>query len=176
MPPWPCLLPGIAVAVAPLRNLTGDPDRQYLVDAFTDDLLTDLLNHGRWLLSVRVANERGRLGNPPPAAEPKSDYVITGSAQHSSRGTLRVNLQITDSAGNAYGWAGRYEFSPKGLAPNQTKITRRISREIQVLLLREASRRAVIGSGAGPEVNECLSRAAIALAGRIASEPTAEAQ
>src|SRR6516165_8142970 len=40
---WPCLLSSIAVAVAPLRNLTGDPEQQYLVEAFTDDLVTDLL-------------------------------------------------------------------------------------------------------------------------------------
>jgi len=42
---WPCLLSNIAVAVAPLRNLTGDPEQQYLVEAFTDDLVTDLLRH-----------------------------------------------------------------------------------------------------------------------------------
>ena len=29
--------------------LTGDPDQQYLVEAFTDDLVTDLLRHGRGL-------------------------------------------------------------------------------------------------------------------------------
>src|SRR5712671_6569429 len=37
---WPCSLPSISVAVAPRRNLTGDPDRQYLVEAFTDALAT----------------------------------------------------------------------------------------------------------------------------------------
>ncbi|HEX7199449.1 MAG TPA: BTAD domain-containing putative transcriptional regulator, partial [Dongiaceae bacterium] len=46
---WPCLLSSIGVAVAPLRNLTGDPEQQYLVEAFTDDLVTDLLRHGRGL-------------------------------------------------------------------------------------------------------------------------------
>jgi DNA-binding SARP family transcriptional activator len=48
-PQWPCLFPRIAVAVAPLRNLTGDADQQNLVEAFTDDLVTDLLRHGRGL-------------------------------------------------------------------------------------------------------------------------------
>src|SRR5205807_2308451 len=43
LPLWPCLLPSIAVAVAPLRNLTGDSGQQYLVEAFTDDLVTDLM-------------------------------------------------------------------------------------------------------------------------------------
>jgi len=65
MPSWPCLLPSIAVAVTPLRDLTGDPDRRYLVDAFADDLLTDLLNHGRRLSFVRIADERRHVGDFP---------------------------------------------------------------------------------------------------------------
>ena len=60
---WPCLLSSIAVAVAPLRNLTGDPEQQYLVEAFTDDLVTDLLRHGRGLSLKPIADERGILGN-----------------------------------------------------------------------------------------------------------------
>ena len=57
-------------------------------------------------------------------------------------GMLRVNMRITDAATTEYLWAGRHEFRPEELAPIQTKITRRISRELHVLLLQEASRRA----------------------------------
>jgi hypothetical protein len=35
--------------VAPLRNLTGDPE--HLVEAFTDDLVTDLMRHSRGLFA-----------------------------------------------------------------------------------------------------------------------------
>jgi adenylate cyclase len=164
------------VAVAPVRNLTGDPDRQYLVDAFTDDLVTDLVQDGRGRSLVRIAGERRYLGNLPRAAEPEIDFVMTGSAQHGSPGTLRINLQITDAAGAAHGWAGRYEFSPEELASIRTKITGRVSRELQILVLQEASRRVGIGSDVGPEVNECLSRAAAALGGVMRAELSAEAQ
>ena len=57
---------------------------------------------------------------------------------------LRVNMRITDAATAEYLWAGRHEFKPEDLAPIQTKITRRISRELHVLLLQEASRRAAV--------------------------------
>src|SRR6516164_4103267 len=53
---WPCLLSSIGVAVAPLRNLTGDPEQQYLVEAFTDDLVTDLMRHGRGLSLKPIAD------------------------------------------------------------------------------------------------------------------------
>jgi TolB-like protein/Tfp pilus assembly protein PilF len=169
-------LPSISVAVAPLRNLTGDPDRQYLVEAFTDDLVTDLLRHGRALSLKPLEEERAALGNGTRTSERGFDYVVTGSAQSSAPGLLRVNMRITDAATSEYLWAGRHEFKPEDLAPIQTRITRRISRELHVLLLQAASRRAFIASGMDIGIAECLSEASAALRGRITPELTAEAQ
>jgi len=173
---WPCLLSSIGVAVAPLRNLTGDPEQQYLVEAFTDDLVTDLLRHGRGLSLKPIADERGILGNLPGDAERGFEYVVTGSAQRSSPGMLRVNMRITDAATAEYLWAGRHEFRPEDLAPIQTKITRRISRELHVLLLQEASRRASVTTDAQLGINECLARAQATLKGELRAELSAQAQ
>ena len=156
--------------------MTGDPEQQYLVEAFTDDLVTDLLRHGRGLSLKPMADERGGLGNPPREAERGFEYVVTGSAQRSSPGMLRVNMRIADAATAEYLWAGRHEFRPEDLAPVQTKITRRISRELHVLLLQEASRRASVSAAAALGVNECLCRAKTALSGEMRAEHTAEAQ
>lgn len=174
-PQWPCLLSSIAVAVAPLRNLTGDPDRQYLVEAFTDDLVTDLLQH-RGLSLKPMAEERGALGNLSGASDHGFEYAVTGSAQSSSPGTLRVNMRITDAATAEYLWAGRHEFRPEDLPLVQTKITRRISRELHILVLQRASRRALATTGGALGVNECLARATIALRGEYRAEVSAEAQ
>src|SRR5205085_2373917 len=119
-PRWPCLLPNISVAVAPVRNLTGDPDQQYLVEAFTDDLVTDLLRHGRGLSLRPMADERVATGNGSRMPERTYDYVVTGSAQTSAPGLLRVNMRITDATTSEYLWAGRHEFKPEELAPIQT--------------------------------------------------------
>ena len=173
---WPCLLPNISVAVASLRNLTGDPGQQYLVDAFTDDLVTDLLRHGRALSLKPLEDERAALGNGAAASERGFDYVVTGSAQSSAPGLLRVNMRIIDAATSEYLWAGRHEFKPEDLAPIQTRITRRISRELHVLLLQAASRRAFLASGMDVEMAECLSEGLAALKGRVTPELTAEAQ
>ena len=177
-PQWPCLLPSIAVAVAPMRNLTGDPDRQRLVDAFTDDLVTDLLRQGRGLSLKPLNGEQSTIGKlaRPPASEREYDYVVTGSAQCGNRETLRVNMRIVDAATSEYVWAGRHEFRPEELAPIQTKITRRISRELHVLLLQAASRRAFFDAGMEHGVSESLSRAASALQQGMRAELSAEAQ
>jgi DNA-binding SARP family transcriptional activator/TolB-like protein len=175
-PRWPCLLPNIAVAVAPVRNLTGDPDQQYLVEAFTDDLVTDLLRHGRGLSLKPFADERNGGGNGSRMSERAYDYVVTGSAQSSAPGLLRVNMRITDATTSEFLWAGRHEFKPEELAPIQTRITRRISRELHVLLLQAASRRALASSDVDRGIAECLSEASNALRGKVTPELTAEAQ
>ncbi len=175
-PRWPCLLPNIAVAVAPMRNLTGDPDQQYLVEAFTDDLVTDLLRHGRGLSLKPLGDDRGPADNGNRTSERGYDYIVTGSAQTSAPGLLRVNMRITDAATSEYLWAGRHEFKPEDLAPIQTRITRRISRELHVLLLQAASRRALATSGLDLGITECLSEASSALKGKVTPELTAEAQ
>jgi DNA-binding SARP family transcriptional activator/TolB-like protein len=175
-PRWPCLLPNIAVAVAPVRNLTGDPAQNYLVEAFTDDLVTDLLRHGRGLSLRPLRDEHSTSSNGNGSAERGFDYIVTGSAQSSAPSLLRINMRITDAATSEFLWAGRHEFKPKDLAPIQTRITRRISRELHVLLLQAASRRALTASGVDLGIAECLSEASNALKGKYAPELTAEAQ
>ena len=55
---WPCLLPSIAVAIAPLRNLTSHPEQQFLVDDFTDRLVVGLFRSCRGFTFTRVPSER----------------------------------------------------------------------------------------------------------------------
>lgn len=177
-PRWPCLLPSIAVAIAPMRNLTGDPDRQRLVEAFTDDLVTDLLRQGSGLSLKPLKGEQPTIGKPtrPRASEREYDYFVTGSAQCGNRENLRVNMRIVNAATSEFVWAGRHEFRPEELAPIQTRITRRISRELHVLLLQAASRRALFDAGMEHGVAESLSRAASALQQGMRAEYSAEAQ
>jgi len=89
---------------------------------------------------------------------------------------LRLNLRISDAVTADYLWAGRREFRPEDVAPIRTEITRQISQVLHVLLLHEASRRAVIGLDTGLEVDECLTRAETALEGGMRAALTAEAQ
>jgi DNA-binding SARP family transcriptional activator/TolB-like protein len=174
---WPCLLPPIAVGVTPLRNLTGDDRQQYVVDAFTDDLVTDLARHGRGLALARMAEGGRRPGDlPPRIANSEIEYVVTGSAQRNGPSNLRVNMQITNAVTAEYCWADRYEFELDALGSIQDSITRQVSRELHLLVLQQASRRAVMTAGDEFGVGDCLSRAMTAFKGRITPEMMADAQ
>jgi DNA-binding SARP family transcriptional activator/TolB-like protein/Tfp pilus assembly protein PilF len=177
-PLWPCLLPSIAGAVAPVRNLTGDPGHQHLVEAFADDLVTDLLRHRRGLSLKQLGDERGIAGKVQPGHNPDRgyDYVVSGSVQRINPTTLRLNMRIAHVTTAEYVWVGRHEFRPEELAQVQTRITRRISRELHVLLLQTASRRAFARSCMQHGVTECLSRAESALQKGMRAELSAEAQ
>ena len=97
LPRWPCLLPSIVVGVAPLRNLTGEADRQGLVEGFTDRLVTDLFRYCRGLSFAWAADEWRCAGSLPPRSPPELGYVVYGSVQRGSYGMLRVNIRISDA-------------------------------------------------------------------------------
>ena len=175
-PRWPCLLPGIVVGVAPLRNLTGEADRQGLVEGFTNRLVANLYRHCRGLSFAWVAAEPGCAGGIPPRDPPELSHIVYGSIQRGSYGMLRVNTRVSDAATTDYLWAGRREFRPEDLATIQTEIAQQISRALHVLLLQEASRRAAAALAEGLGVDECLSRAATALRGELRAGLAAEAQ
>ena len=177
LPRWPLLLPSIVVGVAPLRNLTGEADRQSLVESLTDCLVTDLFRYCRGLSFAWMADERRWAGGLRPPNPPELSYVVYGSVQRGGcQGMLRVNMRISDAITSDYLWAGRQECRPDALVTVATEITRQISRALHVLLLHEACRRAVIGLDAGLGVDERLARAETALKGGMRAEATAEAQ
>src|SRR5262249_25123971 len=156
LPQWPCLLPSVAVGVAPLRNLTGEADKQGLVEGFTDRLVADLFRHCRGLSFAWVADERRYADNLPPRNPPELIYCGFGSVQRGCYERLRVNIRISDATTTDYLWAGRQEFRSEDLAPIQTKITLQISRALHILLLQAVSRRALIGLDASLGIDECL--------------------
>jgi adenylate cyclase len=173
---WRCLQSHLTVGVTPLRNLTGDSGQLGLVEAFTDNLVSELALHGRGFLLQRIADEPGVTGNVGGVTAPEVEYLVGGSAQRGAPGVLRVNVRIIDAATSEYLWARRYELSAQEPAAVQAEIIRRVSRELHVLLLQREIWGARLSSGTEPELNESLANAAKALERELRSSNTAEAQ
>src|SRR5215470_13750356 len=159
-PQWPCLLPSIDVGIAPLRNLTSDPDQQFLVDGLTDRLVTELFRRCRGFSFAWLPGERRWIPNLSPPNPSELRYVVSGSVQRgSSPGMLRANVRISDAGTADYLWACRQEFPPEDLVSIQTEVTAQISRVLHMLVLQEASRRASASLDAEFGVTKCLARA-----------------
>src|SRR6516225_5273874 len=116
LPQWPCLLPSIVVAVAPLRNLTDDAEQQSVVESFTDRLVSELFRRCRGFSFAWLPGERRWIPNLSPPNPSELRYVVSGGVQRgSSRGTLRANVRISDAGTADYLWACRQEFPPEDL-------------------------------------------------------------
>jgi len=174
-PLWPCMSSTIAVAVAPLRNLTGDPDQQPLAETFTEDLVSYLLRHGRAFSLQRVVDEPGTPRSMAGLARLRTGYVVDGSVQCGGSG-MRINIRIRDAVTTEYLWARRYQCGAKQIRDGETAIVQHICRELHLLLLQNEICRVAQEAGAEHEPNECLSKAALALEGELQAGLTAEAQ
>ena len=75
----------MAVAVAPLRNLTGDPEQQFLVDAFTDRLVAELFRHSRNFTLAWLPGERRWAASLRPPNPSELRYVISPSQRPLTR-------------------------------------------------------------------------------------------
>ena len=171
------VLPSIAVAIAPLRNLTSRPEQQFLVDDFTDRLVIGLFRSRRGFTFTWVPGERRWTPDLSPPDPSELKYVVSGSIQPgSSHGMLRANIRISEPATADYLWACRQEFPPEDLVSTQTEVTMQISRVLHMLVLQEASRRASVTLDAELGASECLARAKAALQGEFRADLSAEAQ
>lgn len=177
LPRWPCLLQNVTVAVAPLRNLTGDHKQQFLVDDLTDRLVIELFRRCRGFSFAWLPREPRLSAKLAPPSPSEFKYVVSGSVQWgSTHGMLRANMRISDAVTADYLWAGRQEFRGEDLASIHTEITSQISRVLHTLVLHEASSRASVMSDAALGVTECLARAKAALKKELRADLSAHGQ
>lgn len=102
----------ISIAVLPIKNLSADPDQQYISDGFTNDIITDLSKFDELYVPSSHSSYfyEGR-------AEPLEDiaaalrvrYILEGSLQKDNR-TLRINAQLIDARSGSHVWADRYSY------------------------------------------------------------------
>ena len=176
-PHWPFLTRQISVGIALLRNLGGTSIEQAIVEAFTDDLVVDLVQHARGLSCAKIAavNSETSAFRLPGAGD--FDYLVLGSAQRGRiAGSIRFALHIVDAASGQYRWAERYECDAEQLPAVQTRITQRVSRELHFLLIQTLSQRAAVAIGHELSLAECLSRGTAVLKSGVTPTSTADAQ
>src|SRR5262245_61716759 len=98
----------VLIAVLPFRNLTSDPDQNYFIRGFLEDLIAEL---SRFPLMEVISAESsfaisensemasiGRLGAP---------YLLTGSFRR-GEGVLRINAQLVEAENGRNLWAHRF--------------------------------------------------------------------
>jgi TolB-like protein/DNA-binding winged helix-turn-helix (wHTH) protein len=133
----PAPAPRLSIAVLPFRNLGDDKSQDYLADAISDDLTTDL---SRLPGSVVIARESSDVykGRAVPAEQIGRAlhvrYLLEGSLR-AVDGIFRINAQLIDAQNGAHLWADRFDVARDKLAVTQSAIVGHIASALDIKLL-----------------------------------------
>jgi adenylate cyclase len=129
-----------ALAVLPFLNLTGDASREFVIDGFTEDLITAASRIGSLFVIARNSTftYKGRSVDVKQiASELGVRYLIEGSIRKLAD-KFRINVQLIDASGGHHIWADVYGSDLGSLDDDQDQIVRSIVASIQTqILMRE---------------------------------------
>jgi adenylate cyclase len=129
--------PRLSIVVLPFTNLSDDRDQQYLADAITDDVTTDLWRIPDMVVISRTTAftyrdspiDTRRIGR-----ELNVRYVLEGSVRRSG-GRVRVNTQLIDAETDAHVWAERFNHDTHDLFALQDEVTSQIAVALNLELI-----------------------------------------
>ena len=129
--------PRLSIVVLPFANLNNDPEQQYLADAITDDLTTDLSRIPDMVVISR--NTAFTYRDKPEAPrqlgrELNVRYVLEGSVRRSG-GRVRVNTQLIDAETGVHMWAERFDCDTEDLFALQDEVTSQIAVALNLKLV-----------------------------------------
>jgi TolB-like protein/DNA-binding winged helix-turn-helix (wHTH) protein/Tfp pilus assembly protein PilF len=145
--------PRLSIAVLPFRNLGDDRKQDYLADAISDDLTTDLSHLPG---SVVIARESSDVykGRAVPAQQIGRDlnvrYLLEGSLRDVG-GIFHVNAQLIDARDGSHLWAEAFDAPRTQLGDAQAAIVRNIAGALDVRLVAIESERSRIERQNNPD-------------------------
>jgi TolB-like protein/DNA-binding winged helix-turn-helix (wHTH) protein/rhodanese-related sulfurtransferase len=128
--------PRLSIAVLPFRNLSDDRARDYLADAISDDVTTDLANLPGSVVIARESADSYR-GRAVPAQEIgralNVRYLLEGSLRVEDN-ELHINAQLIEAATGGHLWAERFETPLTHINDARDSIVRHIASALNVQL------------------------------------------
>jgi len=171
-------LPANSIIVLPFRNLSGNSDDNYFVDAITDNLTTDLSRLPRAFVIANATAQTYKekaVDARQIGRECGVRYLLEGSVRRTGA-VVQVNAQLIDTRTGAHLWADRFSYETETLPDLENAVTGRIGASLNIQLVR-AEVRQELGNlaGDGNPLDERL-RAMALLTGTPTPESYAEAR
>lgn len=166
------------IMVLPFRNATGNPEEDYVADAITDDLTTDLsrLSDTSVISPATAFTFKGKASDPREIGrEFGVRYVLQGSIRKSGT-KLQTNAQLVDTRSAAHIWADRFDSELTSLPELQDAVTGRIASSLHIQLIQAENRRAIAQRPADPDAIDLRLRAMALLMTSVTPEHTLSAR
>jgi len=126
-----------SIAVLPLKNLSGDPAKEYFADGMTEALITELskVNALQWIISSPSVMKYKRVEKSVPeiAKELNVDVVVTGAVLHVGE-KVRIDARLIHAPTDKQLWAESYERDLRDILALQREVAGAIAREVKVEL------------------------------------------
>lgn len=133
-----------SLAVLPFANLTGRPDRDYLIDGIVADLASSLSRvSGIFVVSTTSSFAyKGRVVSLSDVGVNLGvRYILEGSIQQAGE-TLRITVQLSEAESSRTIWSDRFTGTTADIFDLQDIISEKTVAAIEPSLLFEESRRA----------------------------------
>src|SRR6266576_3912756 len=150
-----------SVAVLPCKNLTGDPEQDFLADGLTDVLTTHLAQVKSLIVpsvtsSMYFKGERKKLSEI--ARELGVQAIVEPSVQRSGD-RLLVNVQLIHAQTDRHLWAKSYEVEPKNVQALLPGVAREILEAMNAQVTLEEKSRLSSSRETTPEAYEAYMKA-----------------
>jgi adenylate cyclase len=152
--------PRLSIVVLPFDNLSGEPRDDYLADAITDDLTSDLTLIPDVSVTAREASNayhRQSQDVRTIGEELRVRYALKGSVRRFGP-ALRVNVQLISAETGAVLWSDRFDEETEQSAAGEEKIVRRIKDEIGICLIEIENARSLRERPTNPDAFDLVLR------------------
>jgi TolB-like protein len=123
-----------ALAVLPLKNLSGDPSQDYLADGMTEELIGRLsrIHDLRVISRTSVMNFKNtKLSVPEIAKTLRVDAIVEGSViREGSR--IRVHAQLIRGLTDEHFWSEEYDRELRDALALESEVAQSIARKVEV--------------------------------------------
>jgi TolB-like protein len=133
-----------SLAILPFKNLSGDPEQDYLVDGLTEDIITGLARIPTLFVIARNSSFAYR-GQPRDVRKVTAElgvrYLLEGSVRRSGN-HIRINGQLIDGPSASHVWAGKFDGTAADIFDLQDRLTEQIVGAIEPSIRRAEIERA----------------------------------
>ncbi|HYM72222.1 MAG TPA: adenylate/guanylate cyclase domain-containing protein [Stellaceae bacterium] len=147
LPGWqdkPAVLRQASILVLPFRNVSDDPGQEYVADAVTSNVTTDL-SRMRDVIVISAATAFTYRGKSLDIKQINRDigmrYLLLGNIRRIGQ-QVKTDIQLVEAASEVQLWGERFENEFVDLMKLEDSVTGRIAASLNVQLIRAEGRRA----------------------------------